>query len=71
MQHGVNAWRTMFLYLPIEFVITLAEMLLYRRLLTEQSKTRAVVYAIAANICSAAFGLWLIDPLWHFLVTIT
>ena len=71
MQNGANAWMTVFFYLPIEIVITLAELLLYRWLLTEKSKSRAAVYAIAANICSAAFGLWLIDPLWHFLVTIT
>ena len=71
MQNGANAWMTMFFYLPIEIIITLAELLLYRWLLTEQSKTRAAVYAITANVCSAAFGLWLIDPLWHFLVTIS
>ena len=71
MQNGANAWMTVFFYLPIEIVITLAELLLYRWLLTEKSKSRATVYAISANVCSAAFGLWLIDPLWHFLVTIT
>ena len=71
MQNGANAWMTVFFYLPIEIVITLAELLLYRWLLTEKSKSRAAVYAISANVCSAAFGLWLIDPLWHFLVTIT
>ena len=71
MQHGVNAWRTMFLYLPIEVLITLAEVLLYRWLLTEQSKTRAAVYAVTANVCSASFGLWLIDPLWRFIVSIS
>ena len=43
----------------------------YRRLLTEKNKVRAAVYAIAANLCSAVFGLWLIDPLWHFIVSIS
>ena len=43
----------------------------YRRLLTEKNKARAAVYAIAANLCSAVFGLWLIDPLWHFIVSIS
>ena len=71
LQNGANAWMTIFFYLPIEIVITLVELLLYRRLLTEKSKARAAVYAITANVCSAAFGLWLIDPLWHFLVTIS
>ena len=27
--------------------------------------------AIAANLCSAVLGLWLIDPLWHFIVSIS
>lgn len=71
LQNGANAWMTIFFYLPIEIVITLVELLLYRRLLIEKSKARAAVYAITANVCSAAFGLWLIDPLWHFLVTIS
>ena len=71
MHHGANAWLAVFFYLPIEIAITLAELLLYRWLLTEKGKARAALYAVAANVCSATFGLWLIDPLWHFLVTIS
>lgn len=70
LNHGVSGWSLIF-YIPIEVIITLVELLLYRRLLTEKSKARAAVYAIAANLCSAVFGLWLIDPLWHFIVSIS
>lgn len=70
LNHGVSGWSLIF-YIPIEVIITLVELLLYRRLLTEKNKVRAAVYAIAANLCSAVFGLWLIDPLWHFIVSIS
>ena len=70
LNHGVSGWSLIF-YIPIEVIITLVELLLYRRLLTEKNKARAAVYAIAANLCSAVFGLWLIDPLWHFIVSIS
>ena len=70
LNHGVSGWSLIF-YIPIEVIITLVELLLCRRLLTEKNKARAAVYAIAANLCSAVFGLWLIDPLWHFIVSIS
>ena len=70
LNHGVSGWSLIF-YIPIEVIITLVELLLYRRLLMEKSKARAAVYAIAANLCSAVLGLWLIDPLWHFIVSIS
>ena len=70
LNHGVSGWSLIF-YIPIEVIITLVELLLYRRLLTEKNKARAAMYAIAANLCSAVFGLWLIDPLWHFIVSIS
>lgn len=70
LNHGVSGWSLIF-YIPIEVIITLVELLLYRRLLTEKNKARAALYAIAANLCSAVFGLWLIDPLWHFIVSIS
>lgn len=70
LNHGVSGWSLIF-YIPIEVIITLVELLLYRRLLTEKNKARATVYAIAANLCSAVLGLWLIDPLWHFIVSIS
>ena len=70
LNHGVSGWSLIF-YIPIEVIITLVELLLYRRLLTEKSQGRAIAYAVTANICSAALGLWLIDPLWHFIVSIS
>ena len=70
LNHGVSGWSLLF-YIPIELVITLAEVLLDRWLLTEKGKGRAMGYAIAANLCSAVVGLWLIDPLWRFIVSIS
>ena len=57
LNHGVSGWSLIF-YIPIEVIITLVELLLYRRLLTEKNKARTAVYAIAANLCSAVLGLW-------------
>ena len=68
--HGVSGWSLLF-YIPIEIAITVAELLLDRRFLTEKGKKRATVYAVAANLCSATVGLWLIDPLWRFIVSIS
>ena len=70
LNHGVSGWSLLF-YLPIELIITVVESLLYRRLLTEKGKGRAMGYAIVANIHSATVGLWLIDPLWRFIVSIS
>ncbi len=70
LNHGVSGWSLLF-YIPIELVITLAEVLLDRWLLTEKGKGRAMGYAIVANIHSATVGLLLIDPLWKFIVSIS
>ena len=70
LNHGVSGWSLLF-YIPIEIIITAVELLCYRRLLTEKSRGRAVGYAVAANVCSAVVGLWLIDPLWRFIVSIS
>ena len=70
LNHGVSGWSLLF-YIPIECVITLVEILLDRRLLTEKSRGRATAYAVAANLCSATVGLLLIDPLWRFIVSIS
>lgn len=70
LNHGVSGWSLLF-YIPIEIVITVVELLLYRRLLTEKSRRRAALYAVAANLCSATVGLLLIDPLWRFIVSIS
>ena len=70
LNHGVSGWSLLF-YIPIEIIITAVELLCYRRLLTEKSRGRAVGYAVAANVCSAVVGLWLIDPLWRFIASIS
>ena len=82
LNHGVSGWSLLF-YIPIEIIITAVELLCYRRLLTEKGRGRArrlltekgrgraVGYAVAANVCSAVVGLWLIDPLWRFIVSIS
>ena len=68
LYHGVSGWSLLF-YIPIEVIITVAELLLYRVLLTEKSRSRAAAYAIIANICSASVGLLLIDPLWRWIIS--
>ena len=70
LNHGVSGWSLLF-YLPIELIITVVELLAYRWLLTEKSRGRAMGYAVVANVCSAVVGLWLIDPLWRFIVSIS
>ena len=70
LNHGVSGWSLLF-YIPIEIIITAVELLAYRRLLTEKGRGRAMGYAVAANVCSAVVGLWLIDPLWRFIVSIS
>jgi hypothetical protein len=69
MGHGVSGW-SMFFFIPAEVVITLAEVLLYRRFLTERSRGRAAFYAVFANACSAALGLIAVGPVWRHLVSI-
>ena len=70
LNHGVSGWSLLF-YIPIEIIITAVELLAYRWLLTEKSRGRAMGYAVVANVCSAVVGLWLIDPLWHFIASIS
>ena len=48
LNHGVSGWSLIF-YIPIEVIITLVELLLYRRLLTEKNKAGAGVYAVACQ----------------------
>ena len=58
------------LFIPAELVILLVETLLYRRCLTHPSSSRIRAYAIAANLCSAALGWFLAEPVWRFVVSI-
>ena len=50
---------------------TLSEALLYRRLFTADTRDRAANYAMAANICSAALGFFLAEPVWRWVVSIS
>ena len=63
-------WKTVLLvnfligYLLLR-VVTLIESSVYARTLRGRSKRRAVLYAICANVCSAALGYVLAEPVWH------
>ena len=70
LRHGVSGWSMLF-FLPAELVITAAESLLYRRRLTERPPSRATLYGICANLCSAIVGSCLVEPVWRFIVTIS
>lgn len=68
--HGVGFWYFL-LFLPAELAVALAEAVFYRNFLTGRSKGRAFAYGIAANTCSAAIGLILMEPVWRFVVSIS
>lgn len=70
LNHGVSGWSLIF-FIPIEVVILIVEWVLYYKLLTEKGKERASAYAIAANVCSAVLGLWLVAPVWQWIVSIS
>ena len=64
LQSGVS-WFYFLLFFPAEAVVTLIESCVYARTLRGRSKRRAVLYAICANVCSAALGYVLAEPVWH------
>lgn len=68
-----NGFNVMFLLLliPAEIVIALAETLLYRRWLAGAPAGRITLYAISANVLSAAAGRFLAEPVWRFVVSIS
>lgn len=70
LNHGVSGWSLLF-FVPIEVVIAVVELVLFRKLLTEKGKGRAAVYAVTANVSSAILGLWLIEPVWRWIVSIS
>ena len=70
MQHGVTGW-SLLPFVFLEVVITIGEAALYSRLLTGHSRGRAVLYGLAANLCSALLGLHLAEPVWKFVVSIS
>ena len=60
----------MLLFVPAELFITAVETLVYRRFLAHRSRSRAVIYGIAANVASAVLGWFLSEPVWRFVVSI-
>lgn len=70
MQHGVTGW-SLLPFIFMEILITVGEAALYSRLLTGHSRGRAVLYGMAANLCSAPLGLYLAEPVWKFVVSIS
>ena len=70
LQHGVTAW-SLIPFVLAEAVVFFVESFLYARLLQGHSGARAMTYGMAANICSALLGLYLAEPVWHFVVSIS
>jgi hypothetical protein len=70
VRQGWSGWY-LFLFVPAEAVIALAEVLFYRRFLTEQSRRRAAAYALAANLLSALAGWFLAEPVWRWIVRLS
>ena len=70
MQHGVTGW-SLLPFILMEILITIGEAALYSHLLTGHSRGRAVLYGLAANLCSALLGLHLAEPVWKFVVSIS
>lgn len=69
LHHGVSGW-TMIPMILAETVILIVETLAYRRLLTGQTRARAAAYGALANLCSAILGLYLMAPVWQFIISI-
>ena len=70
LQQGFN---TLMLapFVMIECLITVAELILYRRCFPEFSLKRVFSYTISANTLSAAAGWFLAEPVWRFVVSIS
>ena len=64
LQSGVS-WFYFLLFFPAEAVVTLIESCVYAKTLRGRSKRRAVLYAMSANVCSAALGYVLAEPVWQ------
>jgi len=70
LAHGTGGW-SLILFIPAELAVLAAEILLYRRFLTEHTRARAEAYAAAANVSSAVLGLFLAEPVWRLVVSIS
>ena len=67
---GVS-WLYFFLFFPAEVLIALVEAAAYTRLLPAHGPRRAFAYGLTANICSAALGFFLAEPVWRWVVSIS
>lgn len=63
IRNGVNFFY-FFQFIPVELTILAIEALLYRKLLKGQSRLRAVCYAVTANLCSMAAGMFTAYPVF-------
>ena len=70
LNHGVSGWSYIF-FVPIEIVITIVESAIYSKTLKGESRSRAVLYGVCANLASALLGIWLAEPVWRFVVSIS
>lgn len=70
VNNGVGPWYFM-LFIPAELVIALLEACIYRAALKGRSKRRAFFCGLCANVCSAALGYFLAEPVWQFVVSIS
>lgn len=70
LRHGVTGW-SLLPFVFLEFVIAVGEAALYSRLLEGHGRGRAILYGLAANVCSAVLGLYLAEPVWRFVVSIS
>lgn len=59
------------LFFPAEAIIAVVEGGIYTQALRGGSKRRAFWYGICANVCSAALGYFLAEPVWRFVVSIS
>lgn len=66
----MSGWSYIF-FIPIEIVITIAESVIYSKTLQGESKGRAAAYGVCANLASALLGVWLAEPVWRFVVSIS
>lgn len=67
---GVS-WLYFFLFFPAEVLIALVEAAAYTRLLPAHGTRRAFAYGLTANVCSAALGFFLAEPVWRWVVSIS
>ena len=57
-------------FVMIECLITVAELILYRRCFPDFSLKKIFIYTISANALSAAAGWYLAEPVWRIVVSI-